>query len=258
MTTYNHVLNNLEKLKLEKIRAYLPNYLDDIKGSEVSLLDSLLELTSKEIEFKDYRASIANVKVAGFPFEKTLDSFDFTFQPSINKNLIMDLATLRFIDNAENILLLGSSGVGKTHLAIALGVKAAQSRYSTYFVSCHDMMNKLTKAKLENRLDAQLRHYLKYKLLIIDEIGYLPFDKDGANLFFQLIAKRYEKKSTIITTNKVFSKWGEVFGDSTLANAMLDRLIHHSHIIKITGPSYRVKDKIESITPTKDGKNVHL
>lgn len=255
MTTYNHVLNNLDKLKLEKIRDYLPNYLDHIKGNDVSLIESLLELTSKEIEYKDHRASIANVQVAGFPFEKSLDSFDFTFQPSLNKNQIMDLATLRFIDKAENVLLLGSSGVGKTHLAVALGTKAAQSRYSTYFISCHDMMIKLSKAKSENRLDAQLRHYLKYKVLIIDEIGYLPFDQEGANLFFQLIAKRYEKKSTIITTNKVFSKWGEVFGDSTLANAMLDRLIHHSHIIKITGPSYRVKDKLDSLTPSKNDKS---
>jgi len=258
MTTYNHVLNNLDKLKLEKIRDYLPNYLDHIKEQDISLIESLLELTNKEIEYKDHRASVANVKIAGFPFEKTLESFDFTFQPSINKNQIIDLATLRFIEKAENILLLGSSGVGKTHLAVSLGTKAAQSRYSTYFISCHDLMAKLNKAKAENRLDAQLRHYLKYKLLIIDEIGYLPFDKDGANLFFQLIAKRYEKKSTIITTNKTFSKWGEVFGDSTLANAMLDRLIHHSHIIKITGPSYRMKDKLDSITPNKNDKSEQL
>jgi len=255
MTAYNHVLNNLDKLKLEKIRDYLPNYLDHIKEQDVPLIESLLELTSKEIEYKDHRASIANVKVAGFPFEKTLESFDFTFQPSINKNQILDLATLRFIENAENILLLGSSGVGKTHLAVSIGMKAAQTRHSTYFISCHDLMAKLTKAQSENRLDAQLRNYLKYKLLIIDEIGYLPFDKDSANLLFQLVAKRYEKKSTIITTNKVFSKWGEVFGDSTLANAMLDRLIHHSHIIKITGPSYRIKDKLEAVTPGKNDKS---
>lgn len=252
MTTYTKVLNNLEKLKLEKIRSYLPNYLDIIKNSEVSLIDSLNELTQKEIEFKDYRASIANVKVAGFPFEKELEDFDFTFQPSINKNQIIDLASLRFVENVENVLFLGSSGVGKTHLAIALGIKAAKSRYSTYFISCNDLMMKLNRAQMENRLDAQLRHYLKYKVLIIDEIGYLPFDKQGANLFFQLITKRYEKKSTIITTNKPFSKWGEVFNDNMLANAILDRLIHHSQIIKITGPSYRIKDKLKNLEEEKN------
>lgn len=255
MTTYNKLLNNLEKLKLEKMRSYLPDYLDLIRDKNISFIDSLYELTEKEIEFKDKRASLANVKIAGFPFEKELCDFDFTFQPSINKAQIMDLATLRFIENGENILFLGSSGVGKTHLATAIGIKAAKFRYSTYFISCNDLIMKLNKAHMENRLDAQLRHYLKYKVLIIDEIGYLPVDRQGANLFFQLIAKRYEKKSTIITTNQPFSKWGEVFSDNILANAILDRLLHHSHIVKIKGPSYRIKDKItddESKTNTKN------
>lgn len=246
MSNYNKVLNNLEKLKLEKMRSYLPNYLDMISDTNVSLIDSLYELTLKEIEFKDKRASITNVKVASFPFEKEIQDFDFTFQPSINKSQILDLATLRFIEKGENILFVGSSGVGKTHLATAIGIKAAQSRYSTYFISCHDLIMKLNKAHLENRLEAQLRHYLKYKVLVIDEIGYLPVDKQGANLFFQLIAKRYEKKSTILTTNQPFSKWGEVFSDNMLANAILDRLLHHSHIIQIKGPSYRIKDKIRN------------
>lgn len=124
---------------------------------------------------------------------------------------------------------------------IAIGVAAASARQITYFISCHDLIQQLNKAHSENRLEAKLKHFSKYKLLIIDEIGYLPVDKQGANLFFQLIAKRYEKNSTIITTNQSFSKWGEVFSDVTIANAILDRLLHHSHIIKITGPSYRLK-----------------
>lgn len=255
MTTYNKVLNNLEKLKLDKIRSYLPDYLDLVSDKNISLIDSLYELTLKEIEFKDKRASLANVKVAGFPFEKELEDFDFSFQPSINKEYIKDIESLRFIENKENILFLGSSGVGKTHLATALGIKAAKSRYSTYFISCNDLIMKLNKAHMENRLEAQLRHYLKYKLLIIDEIGYLPVDRQGANLFFQLIAKRYEKKSTIITTNQPFSKWGEVFSDNMLANAILDRLLHHSHVVKIKGPSYRIKDKIKDSESKINTKN---
>lgn len=246
MINYNKLLNNLEKLKLEKMKIYLPEYLNEIKEKNISLVDALHELTEREIEFKDKRAAIANVKVAGFPFEKTLEDFDFDFQPSLNKNLIQDLATLRFVERAENIIFTSASGCGKTHLATAIGIKAAKFRYSVYYISCNDLINKLKKSHMENRSDALLRHYLKYKVLVIDEIGYLPIDTLGANLFFQLINKRYEKKSTIITTNQAFSKWGEVFGDNTLANAILDRLIHHAHIVTIKGPSYRLKDKLKT------------
>mgnify|MGYP001099902565 FL=1 len=166
------------------------------------------------------------------------------------------MATLRFLENKENILFYGNSGVGKTHLAVSLGIEAAKKRYITYFISCHDLITQLNKAHSENRLEAKLKHYAKYKILIIDEIGYLPIDKQGANLLFQLIAKRYEKNSTIITTNQMFSKWGEVFSDPVIANALLDRLIHHSHIIKIKGASYRIKDKIDmSETTDVNGKS---
>lgn len=243
----NRLIQNLEKLKLEKIQSYLPNYLDSVSGEDITLSDALLHLTDKEIEFRDERASRVQVSVSGFPFVKTLDEFDFDYQPSINRKQLYDLAELRFMNKSENILFYGSSGVGKTHLAIALGVAAARKRQLTYFITCHDLIQKLNKAHSENRLETKLKHFAKHKLLIIDEIGYLPVDKQGANLFFQLIAKRYEKNSTIITTNQPFSKWGEVFSDATLANAILDRLLHHSHILKITGPSYRLKDVYDEI-----------
>ncbi|MBP3920073.1 MAG: ATP-binding protein [Bacilli bacterium] len=135
-------------------------------------------------------------------------------------------------------------GVGKTHLAVALGIEAAKHRNSVYFITCHNLMMKLNKAQKENRLEKQLQHLAQYKVLIIDEIGYLPVDHQGSNLFFQLIARRYMSKSTIVTTNMPFSRWGEVFSDNTLASAVLDRLLHYSHIIRITGNSYRIKDKI--------------
>lgn len=245
---YNKLLNNLETLKLEKIRNYLPNYLDSIAINDIGLTDALYHLTEKEIEFQNERASKIQIDVSGFPFVKTMSDFDFDYQPSVNKSQLQDLCSLRFLEKADNILFYGSSGVGKTHLAVAVGIAAAKARQLTYFISCHDLIQQLNKAHSENRLEARLKHFTKYKVLIIDEIGYLPVDKQGANLFFQLIAKRYEKHSTIITTNQPFSKWSEIFADATLANAILDRLLHHSHIIKITGHSYRLKNVLSNFT----------
>ena len=251
---YAKLLNNLETLKLEKMYSYVPAYLDTIVKDNISVLDALIHLTDKEIEYKNEMASKIQITVAGFPFVKKIEDFNFDFQPSVNKAEIKDLCTLRFLENKENILFYGTPGVGKTHLATAIGVEAASKSYLTYFISCHDLIQNLRKAYNENRLEARLKHYNKYKLLIIDEIGYLPIDKLGANLFFQLITKRYEHNSTIITTNQPFSKWGDVFSDLTLANAILDRLLHHSHIIKIVGPSYRTKDVYELIQQEHSNK----
>jgi DNA replication protein DnaC len=255
---YNKLLNNLDILKMEKTRNYLPAYLESIVKKDISFIDALLELTNKEIEFRDERASKIQVSVSAFPFEKGLNEFDFDFQPSINKKQIYDLATLRFLENKENILFYGNPGVGKSHLAVGLGIEAAKKRYITYFISCHDLITQLNKAHIENRLDAKLKHFSKYRLLIIDEVGYLPIDKQGANLLFQLVARRYEKNSIIITTNQPFSKWGDVFSDAIIANALLDRLVHHSHIIKIKGPSYRTKDKLDGLDSSSNEKNCNL
>lgn len=244
---YNQVISNLQKLKLEKMCTCLSTYLTEVDKNNISFLDALFYLTQKEIEFKEQRASEFNIRIAGFPFIRTLDEFEFDFQPSINKNEMLDLATVKFIEEKKNILFLGPSGVGKTHLATSIGIEAAKKRISTYFISCHDLITKLNIAHQENRLKDALKTFNKYKLLIIDEIGYLPVDKNGANLLFQLITKRYEKSSTIITTNQQFSKWGEVFSDNILANAILDRLLHHSYVFNITGDSYRIKDMLARI-----------
>lgn len=185
------------------------------------------------------------VKVAGFPHHKELKDFDFSFQPSINKQEIKDYETLRFIESQENLVFLGSSGVGKTHLAVSIGIAAAKKRYSTYFIKCNNLLQQLKKAKLENRLGDRLKHFTKYKVLIIDELGYLPIDKDDSKLFFQLIDLRYEKKSTIITTNINFNSWDDIFYDAVVANAILDRILHHSHVISISGKSYRLKDHMK-------------
>lgn len=248
MNSYNLLLNNLEQLKLMKIKEYYPNFVDIATKNHKTLTESLLELTNKEIEYRDERASQIQVTVSAFPYKKEISDFDFDYQPSINKQEIMELNNLGFLEKHENILFVGPSGVGKTHLATAIGITAAKKRYSVYFISCHDLITQLNKAHYENKLESRIKHFCRYELLIIDEIGYLPVDRQGANLFFQLIAKRYEKHSTIITTNQTFNKWGEVFSDSVLANAILDRLLHHSSVISIKGNSYRIKDKLEHLS----------
>lgn len=238
------VNKNLTILELERIKEILPDYIHKTSKENFSLTESLNYLLNEEISYKNNRASEGIIKSANLPFKKTLADYDFSFQPSVNENQIRELSSLSFIENHENIIFIGNSGVGKTHLAVSLGMEAAKHRNSVYFITCHNLITKLNKAQKENRLDKQLQHLAQYKLLIIDEIGYLPVDHQGSNLFFQLIARRYNNKSTIVTTNMPFSRWGEVFSDNTLASAVLDRLLHYSHIIRITGNSYRIKDKI--------------
>lgn len=248
---YTKLLNNLETLKLDKMRSYLSAYLDTAVKDGVPLVEALLHLTEQEIAHKKHIASKMQINMAGFPFQKTLEDYDFSFQSSLNKTQIQDFATLRFLDQKENIIFYGTPGVGKTHLATAIGIASAIKRRRTYFISCNELIQNLKRANAENRLEARLNYYAKYSLLIIDEIGYLPIDSQGASLFFQLIAKRYEHNSTIVTTNQIFSKWGEVFTDSVIANAILDRLLHHAHVVKIVGPSYRTKDVYEALKDTK-------
>ena len=247
MTNYNKLMNNLTELHLYQFRDYLSSYLDLINAQSKTVIDSLYELTEKEKDFKKEKAIKSCVQTAGFPFHKGVEDYDFSFQPSVNKAEIEDYATLRFIEHNENLLFIGSSGVGKTHLATAIGIEAAKNRYSVYFISCQSLMDQLKQAEQENRLHSRLKMLNRYKLLIIDEIGYINFDKESSNLFFQLISQRYEKKSTILTTNRNLSKWSDVFGDSIIANAILDRLLHHCHIINIVGPSYRTKDVLDSL-----------
>lgn len=252
MNNYNRLLNNLETLKLLKIKDNLDNYIDLINNKKKNFIDTLYELTNLEIETMEEKRILHSIQFAGFPFLKKLEDFDFSFQPSINKEQILDFKNLRFIEKNENILFVGSPGVGKTHLATAIGIENAKNKHSTYFINCNDLILSLKKAHLQNRLNDKLKTLTKYKLLIIDEVGYLPIDVESANMLFQLINKRYEKNSTIITTNKPFSKWGELFGDNMIANAILDRLLHHSHVINITGKSYRTKDIITNSQDTED------
>ena len=242
---YFKLINNLDTLGLIEIKNSIDNVIERVNNEELNFTDALYELTERELSFQKERAKVALIKVANFPFQKTFSDYDFSFQSSINKNEIIDCKYLKFVENKENIIFLGPPGVGKTHLATAIGMETALNRISTYFISCHDLILQLKRAHLENRLEQRLKHFTSYTVLIIDEVGYLPLDIEASNLLFQLITKRYEKKSTILTTNKNFSEWGEVFGDSVLANAILDRLLHHSKVFTIKGRSYRTKDIIK-------------
>lgn len=245
MASYAKLMNGLEELTLPKMQENLDIYTDMVNQGKMEFTQALEELVSKECEYRRERQNYANIHKANFPFLKTLDDFEFGFQPGLNKAEIMELRNLGFAEKSENIIFVGSSGVGKTHLATSIGIECAKRRYSTYFITFENLMNQLKKALNENRLEQRLKFFSGYKVLIIDELGYMPVDHDAANLFFQLIAKRYERHGTIVTTNMPFSKWAEVFGSSTLANAVLDRLLHHSTVISIKGPSYRLKEKRE-------------
>ena len=252
MNNYNKLLNNLDILKLVKIKENLDTYIDLINNKKKDIVDSLYELTNLEIKLMEDKAIAGCVRTANFPYDKGFDDFDFSFQPTINKDELLDFKNLRFLEKHENIIFVGSPGVGKTHLATAIGMEAAKNRYITYFINCNDLIANLKKAHLENRLDDRLRLYAKYKVLIIDEVGFLPIDTLGANLLFQLINKRYEKSTTIITTNMSFEKWADVFGDVVLANAILDRLLHHSRVFVINGKSYRTKNILDLDSQNSD------
>ena len=252
MNNYNKLLNNLETLKLLKMRDNIDSYIDLINNKKKDIIESLYELTNLEIEILNEKRIQHSIQFAGFPYQKTFEEFDFSFQPCLNKAQILDFKNLRFIENKEIILFVGSPGVGKTHLATAIGLENAKNNHTTYFINCNDLIETLKKAHSHNRLDEKLKTLAKYRLLIIDEVGYLPIDLEAANMLFQLINKRYEKNSTIITTNKPFSKWGELFGDNMIANAILDRLLHHSHVISITGKSYRTKDILADTSNSKE------
>ncbi len=249
MSSYHQLLNNLETLELQHMKELFPTHLERSIHQELSLTDSLLDLTDKEIEYCKKRLIERRMKKANFPYRKGVKDFDFDFQPKLKKAEIMDCSTLRFMDTHDNLLFIGNSGIGKTHLATAIGIEASKRENSVYFILSNELIEKLDRAHKRGPLEAALKRYSRYDLLIIDEIGYLPMTKNGANLFFQLINLRYEKKSTILTSNIRLSQWTDVFQDKKLTNAIIDRLIHHSKILSINGKSYRMKDYMETKGP---------
>ena len=233
----------MDKLKLEFLPDNLDSLCEQASKSDLSYREFLIEVLSTEWAGRHQKGLESRLRQARLPWVKTIEQFDFSFQPSIDRKVIRELSGSGFADRCENVILLGPPGVGKSHLAIALGVKAAEAGHRVLFLSLEMMMSKLKKAQLENRLEKQLQQLTYPKVLIIDEVGYLPLNRNEASLFFRLITRRYEKASTILTSNKGFVDWGEVFNDQVIATAILDRLLHHSTTLNIKGESYRLKEK---------------
>ncbi len=240
---YERAHANLVKLKLNTVESLLDNTLELASKDGKSTLEVFDFLLEEERKAKESHLVESRMRFAGFPSRKTLEGFDFEFQPSLEKKLVNDLAGLRFLHNAENVVFLGPPGVGKTHLAIALGMEAVKKGYPVHFVNAGTLMERLVQAEKEGKLENKIRGYLKFKLLIVDEIGYLPFSSEAAHSFFQLISRRYEKSSTIFTSNKSYGEWGEIFNDTVIASAVLDRILHHCTTVNIRGESYRLKER---------------
>ena len=243
------VTRHLTRLQLVGTRERLDTLLQQAAREEVSYLDFLDRVLTEEVAAKDEKRTKMGVQIAHFPLKRTLDDFDFGAQPSVDRKLIRELETGRFLANGENVLLLGPPGVGKTHLAVALAVKAAHAGTSIYFTTMADLVAKLKTDESSGR-NTNARSYHKASLVVVDEVGYTPVDRKECYLFFRFVSRRYEHASLVITSNKAFHEWTELFEDPVLVTALLDRLLHHSVIITIKGQSYRLKGKLAQTRKT--------
>ena len=233
----------LDKLKMEALGDQLDTVCEQAAKKDMDYRAFLTEALRTEWQSRRVRGTETRMRQARFPQAHTLEAFDFDFQPGIERKVIRELAGLAFVERGENVVFLGPPGVGKTHLAIALGIKAVEAGHRVMFLTLDELLTRLRKASAEQRLDRVLQQLTYPKVLILDELGYLPMNRTEASLFFRLVTRRYEKASLILTSNKGFADWGEVLGDPVMATAILDRLLHHATTVNIKGESYRLKEK---------------
>lgn len=236
----------LSRLRLGAIREQLDALLEEAARRQLNLREALAWLCAAEVAGKEQRRLSMAMTIAHFPFVRTLEGFEFEAQPSIDPGKIRDLATCRWVANGDNVVLLGPPGVGKTHLEVALGREAVARGYTVQFTTAMELLGSLVKGQQQGTLEVRLAQYSKPKLLIIDELGYLPLEPQAGHLFFQLISRRYEQGSVLISSNRPVEEWDDVFGDQVVAAAILDRLLHHSHVVTIRGDSYRLREKRRS------------